>query len=169
MPVADISSFNTLANLKSAPIDPAWIIEGTPSARNLVVAGSSDCSAWTMLWDCTAGKFYWTYKFDETVQVLEGQVTVTVNGQTNILRAGDIAFFPAGAVALWHVENYIRKIAFCQKPVPALLGVPLRLTRRVFKQLRKGLALVRGSLAEPLPQAESPPEKLAPSRARIRS
>jgi uncharacterized cupin superfamily protein len=168
MPVADISSFNTRADLKSASIDPHWIVEGAPVARNCLVAGSSDCSAWTMLWDCSAGKFHWIYKVDETVHVLEGAVTVTVNGQTNTLRAGDIAFFPAGAVALWHVENYVRKLAFCQKPVPALLGVPLRLTRRAFKQLRKGLALVHGSLAEPLPQADAPRETGLPSRARLR-
>ena len=166
MPAADISSFNTLADLQSAPIDPHAIVEGMPVARNRLVAGSSDCSAWTMLWDCTAGKFLWTYKCDETVHVLDGQVTITVNGTTNILRAGDIAFFPAGAVAFWDVENYVRKLAFCQKPVPALLGVPLRLTRRIFKQLRKGMALVHGALAEP--EAEATREKLMPSRARIR-
>jgi uncharacterized cupin superfamily protein len=169
MPAADISSFTTLADLQSAPIDPHWIVEGTPAARNRLVAGSSDCSAWTMLWDCTAGKFLWTYTCDETVHVLEGQVTITVNGMTNILRAGDIAFFPAGAVAFWDVENYVRKLAFCQKPVPALLGVPLRAARRLLKQLRKGLTLVHGSLAEPLPQDEAKREKLMPSRVRIRS
>ena len=172
MPAADISSFTTLADLQSAPIDPHWIVEGAPAARNRVVAGSSDYSAWTMLWDCTAGKFLWTYTCDETVHVLEGQVTITVNGVTNILRAGDIAFFPAGAVAFWDVENYVRKLAFCQKPVPALLGVPLRLTRRptgFADVLQIGLALVHRSLAEPLPQAEATREKLMPSRARIQS
>ena len=167
MPAADIVSFNTLADLKPAPIDPRWIVEGTPAARNRLVAGSSDCSAWTMLWDCTAGKFHWIYKMDETVHVLEGAVTITVNGQTTILRAGDIAFFPAGAVALWHVENYVRKLAFCQKPVPAFLGVPLRLARHAFRHLRKGVTLVQGSLAEP-PQAEALRNKLMPSRARLR-
>jgi uncharacterized cupin superfamily protein len=168
MPVADISSFNTLADLKSAPIDPNWIVEGTPAARNCLVAGSTDLSAWTMLWDCSAGKFVWTYKFDETVHVLEGQVTVTVDGTTNTLRAGDIAFFPAGAVAFWHVENYVRKLAFCQKPVPALLGVPLRLIRRAIKKVQKSLALVHGALAQPLPQEQSERGKLLLSRARIR-
>ena len=167
MPAADITSFNTLAELKPAPIDPRWIVEGTPAARNRVVAGSSDGFAWTMVWDCTAGTFHWNYKVDETVHLLEGAVTVTVNGQTNTLRAGDIAFFPAGAVATWHVENYVRKLAFCQKPVPALLGVPLRLARGVFKQFRKGMTLVRGLLAEP--EAEASRETLMPSRVRIRS
>ena len=168
MPAADIASFNTLADLKNAPIDPRWIVEGTPAARNRLVAGSSDCSAWTMLWDCTAGKFHWIYKVDETVHVLEGAVTVTVGGNTNTLRTGDIAFFPAGTVALWQVDNYVRKLAFCQKPIPAILGVPLRLTRRALKQLRKGLTLVHSALAEPLPQSGAQQEKLMPSRVRIR-
>ena len=169
MPAADISSFNTFADLKSAPIHPDWIVEGTPMARNRLVAGSSDGSGWTMLWDCTAGKFNWTYKVDETVHILEGSVTVTVQGKTRTLRPGDIAFFPEGAVAHWHVENYVRKLAFCQKPVPTLLGLPLRLTRRLLSHLRKGMVLVEGSLAEPLPQNE--PEQsgqLAQTRARLR-
>jgi uncharacterized cupin superfamily protein len=169
MPAADISSFNTLADLKSAPINPAWIIEGAPAARNCKVAGSSDHSAWTMLWDCTAGKFLWVYKVDETVHVLEGSVAVTVGGTVKTLRTGDIAFFPAGCVAHWHVENYVRKLAFCQKPVPAIIGMPLRLVRRALSQLRKGMRLVEGSLAEPpLPQGAGR-ESMKPSRLRIRS
>jgi uncharacterized cupin superfamily protein len=161
MPAADISSFNTLADLKSAPINPAWIIEGAPAARNCRVAGSSDHSAWTMLWDCTAGKFFWIYKVDETVHVLQGSVTVTVDGTVKTLRTGDIAFF--------------RKLAFCQKPVPAMLGMPLRLVRRVLSQLCKGMHLVKGSLGEPLPQQDMGPqqgagrEAITSSRLRIRS
>jgi hypothetical protein len=45
MPAADICSFNAHADLQSAPINPAWIVEGTPMARNCRVAGSTDNSA----------------------------------------------------------------------------------------------------------------------------
>jgi uncharacterized cupin superfamily protein len=169
MPAADISSFNTRTDLETAPINPHWIVEGAPVARSRKVGDSSDHSAWTMLWDCTAGKFHWIYKFDETVHVLEGEVTITVNGRANTLRAGDIAFFPAGAVARWHVENYVRKLAFCQKPAPAILGVPLRLTRHALSHIRKGMTLVQGALAEPMPEAEAQRETPTPARMRIRS
>lgn len=165
--LAEFSSFNTHSDLKNAPINPAWILEGAPIARSRKVAGSSDHSAWTMLWDCTAGKFQWRYNVDETVHVLEGSVTVTVNGKTNILRPGDIAFFPAGSVAQWHVENYVRKLAFCQKPAPKIVNLPLRVARRLLSQIHKGVALVRGSLAEPLPDGEH--QQPEPSRARLQS
>jgi hypothetical protein len=164
--LADISGFNTLSDLKAAPINPGWIIEGAPIARNLKVAGSSDHSAWTMLWDCTAGKFHWIYKVDETVHVLEGSVTITMNGKINILRAGDIAFFPAGSVAQWHIESYVRKLAFCQKPLPMILNLPLRAVRRVLSQFHKGVTLVQGSLAEPLPNSDAQREQ--PNRSQVR-
>jgi len=163
---ADISSFNTLSDLKAAPINPGWIMEGAPMARSLKVAGSSDHSAWTMLWDCTAGRFQWIYKADETVHVLEGSVTITVNGKINTLRAGDIAFFPAGCVAQWHVESYVRKLAFCQKPLPMILSMPLRAVRRLLAQFRKGVRLVQGSLAAPLPESDAQREQ--PNRSHVR-
>jgi uncharacterized protein len=125
-----------------------------------------------MVWDCTAGKFVWTYQVDETIHFLEGSVTITVNGKTRKLGAGDIAFFPAGTAAFWDVETYVRKIAFCQKPMPKMFGMPLRLARRAVTQLRKCLALVQGSLAEPLPHAgtarQAVDQRLLPSRVRAR-
>ena len=121
----------TGAVLGPAPIDPAWVHEGNPVARNLVIAGSTDRSAWTMLWDCTAGKFEWHYTVDETVHILEGGVTVSAAGVTKTLGPGDVAYFPAGSSANWHVENYVRKIAFCQKPDPLIFALPLRAVRKL--------------------------------------
>jgi uncharacterized cupin superfamily protein len=156
-----ISNYSALMELTAAPINPAWILEGAPVARNRLIAPSTDRFGWTMLWDCTAGKFNWHYSIDETVHIIEGGVTVTSSdGSIMTLQAGDIAYFPAGSIAQWHVENYVRKVAYCQKPVPAPVALPLRLLRKIFAQFGKAISLIRQSLANPNPEAESAPEAL---------
>lgn len=104
--------------LKEAPINREWISEGKPIARNALLSRSEDQSAFTLIWDCTAGVFNWHYDIDETVYILEGAVEVTdETGATRRLEAGGAAFFPAGSRAKWRVENYVRKVAFCRKPL----------------------------------------------------
>jgi uncharacterized cupin superfamily protein len=107
------------AALKPAPINADWIIEGAPAARNALLSRSEDGSAFTLIWDCTAGLFEWRYTIDETVYILEGSVIVEdAAGGTRRLEAGATAFFPAGSRAVWRVESYVRKVAFCRKPMP---------------------------------------------------
>jgi uncharacterized cupin superfamily protein len=132
-----ISHFSTQLALRSAPINPEWILEGNPVARNHVLARSSDSLACTIVWDCTAGKFNWFYDIDETVHIVEGSVTVS-DGQSppKKLVAGDVAFFPVGTKAHWHVEEYVRKVAFCQRTLPKAMQRPINLIRQVRAMLR---------------------------------
>ena len=143
MTMPTISSFSTNVTLASSPINPDWILEGSPIARNRVLSRSSDSLACTIVWDCTAGTFNWFYDIDETVHVIEGSVTVSdgVN-PPKTLKPGDVAFFPAGTKAHWHVENYVRKVAFCQRPLPRIALGPIQM-------LRKLRAFVRGNSAGP--------------------
>jgi uncharacterized protein len=105
--------------LKDAPINSDWILEGEPVARNALLSRSEDQSAFTLIWECTAGVFDWHYDIDETVYILEGMVEVTDDtGATRRLDAGGTAFFPAGSHARWRVQNYVRKVAFCRNPLP---------------------------------------------------
>jgi hypothetical protein len=128
---------NTELELQSAPIDPSWILSGTPTARNRVLFNSSDTSGWTMLWDCTAGEFRWQYRVDEIIHFLEGSVTVTdESGVTTTYGPGDVTCFRAGTAATWHVESYVRKLAFCQYQLPVPIGLPMRLWRRAQKMIR---------------------------------
>lgn len=154
-----ISAFDTNQPLGDAPINPAWIVSGEPRARNRVLFRSTDKSAWTMLWDCSAGEFTWTYRFDEVIHFLEGGVTITLpQGQPRDFGPGDVIFFPAGTVAHWRVDRYIKKLAFCQNPVPSALNVPMKLVRRIARPFARAMALLAGLLADPaLPDLEREP------------
>lgn len=120
--------------LNACPIRAEWILEGAPVARNAVLSRSADGGACTLIWDCTAGLFNWVYDIDETVYVLEGSVVVRNEaGVKRRLGVGDTAFFPSGSKAVWHVESYVRKVAFCRNPVPA----PVMFATRVAKKLAR--------------------------------
>lgn len=100
------------------PIPPEWIVEGTPTARRRQLVGSSDNLASTHMWDCTAGRFNWYYKSDETIYVLEGSVVVQDEaGLSQRLGAGDTFLFPAGSRFHWTVPHHIRKLAFLHAPL----------------------------------------------------
>lgn len=122
-------------DMRPAPIDPSWILEGQPSARVASVSRSADGLSWTDVWDCTAGRFVWRYDIDETVHILQGGAhVVDANGTHWDLRPGDVVTFRVGTKARWHVPEYVRKVAFCSEPVPrpltALMGVERRLRGR---------------------------------------
>lgn len=132
--------------LQPCPINPAWVIEGAPVARNAILSRSADGGACTLIWDCTAGLFNWHYDIDETVYVLEGSVVVRDDdGVEHRLGPGDHALFPAGSHAVWRVESYVRKVAFCRSPVPQ----PVMFAARVVKKLAKIAGL--GSRASDAP------------------
>ncbi len=123
---------------KDAPIDPSWVIDGDPKARVAEHSQSSDLSATTALWDCSAGAFNWYFGWDETVLILEGEVHVTgEDGTTTTLRAGDIAYFRGKTWAVWRVNNYVKKIAFVRRPMPAPLSAVLRL-RNALRAMKSG-------------------------------
>jgi uncharacterized cupin superfamily protein len=129
-----IETTNLAVNLTSRPIEPAWIIEGKPDARSCMLSLSADRLASTMVWECSAGKFNWYYDFDETILILEGSIVLesdTMPSKRYV--AGDVIFFKDGAHARWHIEDRVRKLAFCRKTSPVWLGFALR----VLLKLRK--------------------------------
>ena len=122
-------------DMHASPIRDGWILQGTPIARNSLLSTSADGTAKTYIWDCTAGRFNWFYDVDETVYVIDGGVVIRDSaGIRRSLKAGDAMFFPAGARAEWHVEKYIRKIAFCRVPLPRSVLIA-RQSYRFFKRL----------------------------------
>jgi uncharacterized cupin superfamily protein len=144
---SDVSLAVGKIDLSPGPINPEWVLEGNPVSRNTVVSHSADGTAWTVIWDCTAGRFNWSYDFDETLYVIEGSVTIRDGtGAARRVSAGDVVFFPAGSQAEWHVEKYIRKIAFCRNPMPW----PLLFVKRGFRFLKRLLGLGKKPAQTPL-------------------
>jgi uncharacterized cupin superfamily protein len=111
-----------------APIEPSWIVAGNPQARLALQSRAHDDQATTAVWDCTAGTFRWYFGWDETVVILDGEVQVTAeDGTERTLGKGDIAYFAGKTWATWHIETYVRKVAFCRKPFPAPVSMAYRL------------------------------------------
>lgn len=113
-------------SLDPLPIRAEWVLEGSPTANAKIISRSSDGTARTLVWDCSAGRFNWFYDIDETVYVIEGSARIKNEaGETKLVSAGDTILFRAGSKAEWTVEKYIRKIAFFRNPVPkyALLAI----------------------------------------------
>ncbi|NEW99647.1 MULTISPECIES: cupin domain-containing protein [Rhodopseudomonas] len=147
MPNDLILTSRTDVELKPAPIEPSWIIEGNPVATNCTLSRSADGMASTIIWQCTEGKFNWHYDIDETICILEGSVVIESAGMpAKRYGPGDVIFFKDGASARWHVEGHIRKIAFCRRTQPRLVGLGVR----VYAKLRSML----------LPSANRPAQSL---------
>jgi uncharacterized cupin superfamily protein len=132
-------------NWKSCPINPDWVLEGTPVARVEHLSSSADGAASTYYWDCTAGRFDWHYSFDETLHILEGEVLLKFPNETSrAVAAGDVVFFPAGSTAQWTIDQYVRKLAYCRTPLPAPL-LTIRSAIRAIKRLLQGRNSKQGS------------------------
>jgi uncharacterized protein len=136
--------------LDPSPIEPGWIIEGTPQARARELARSADGTSVVVAWACTAGRFRWHYRLDETVHVISGEVFVTdESGTERRLGPGDMAFFPAGSRSLWRVPVAVRKLAICRHALPKPLGTGVRAWRRLV-----ALATGEGRGMKPAPDRE---------------
>lgn len=141
---------NTALALKSAPINPAWVIEGEPTARNAMLSRSHDLTACTLVWDCTPGKFMWRYNTDETIHVLEGAIVLDDGvAPPRRLGPGDVVFFPAGAVVHWTVETHVRKLAFFRRTLPKPIAA-------VARAAQKAKGMLRSRRPSENPAAESP-------------
>ena len=136
MSLALIEAGNLAVTLTPRPIEPSWIIEGNPVAQGAMLSKSADGLASTMVWQCSEGRFDWYYDFDETILILEGSI-VLENDDMPPTRygPGDVVFFKDGAHAKWHVEGHVKKLAFCRKTQPVLLGLALRALCRVKRML----------------------------------
>lgn len=122
-----VSMIGGSADLHDDPIDAADVLTGSPRARACTWAVSPDRTTTHWIWECTAGSFRWWFAFDETVTVVEGSVSVEVDGEEPmVLGAGDAAYFPAGRMSTWTVEEYVRKHAVLRVPVPRSMAFASR-------------------------------------------
>jgi uncharacterized protein len=132
MPLPLIEAYNCTVDLKSSPIEPSWIIEGIPEARSQLLSASADGTATTLIWSCTEGKFNWYYDVDETIMILEGSIVLESEGMpAKHYGVGDVIFFRRGARAKWHVEGYVKKIAFLRQASPLGVGLAIRAANKL--------------------------------------
>ncbi len=124
-------------NLKPAPIQAGWILDGQPNAAAAQIDQTSDGSTRLIVWRVSAGRFNWFYDFDETITILDGEVFLTEganaapgNATERRLGPGDIIFFHNGSTATWRVPDHVRKIATVRRPLPGLIGTLYRLAKR---------------------------------------
>ena len=130
-----------------APINPSWILSGTPRAHSVPVAASDDRAVSAWIWECTAGRFIWRYDCDETIHVLDGAVTISSQGEEERhLVSGDTIHFSRGAVAIWTVDAHIRKIAFCRSAPPRPLALLMRIARKVRRRASAWLRIPAAAL-----------------------
>jgi uncharacterized cupin superfamily protein len=132
--VSPIVASKTDVPLEPSPIQPSWILEGRPSARSLELSRSEDGRARTLVWECTEGRFNWSYEADETICILEGSVVIEAETmKPTQFGPGDVVLFRRGARATWQVERYIRKLAFIRDPDAPLMVKAIRRIRRLFQ------------------------------------
>jgi uncharacterized cupin superfamily protein len=140
LPLIEASHCNV--DLKPSPIEPSWIIEGNPEARSHWLPTSADGTAATVIWSCTEGKFNWYYDVDETIVILEGSVVLESEGMPpKRYGVGDVILFRNGAHAKWHVDGYVKKVAFFRQTNPFGLGLAVRavnkLKRMFFSRVKR--------------------------------
>lgn len=135
--ISPIEISDAAVKLSPAPIEPSWVIDGNPQASSCLLSKSADRSAWTVVWECTAGRFNWYYDLDETILILEGAIVL----ESDILPpkrygVGSVILFRKGAHARWYVEDHVKKLAFCRRTHPLLLAFVMRgfwfLKRKLF-------------------------------------
>jgi uncharacterized protein len=139
-----ILRFHIGVELKPAPINPKWILEGSPRARNRELTRSDDSQATTLVWDCTPGKFMWHYDVDETIYILDGRLVLDDGIEApKRFGPGDVVFFPAGAAVKWHVEEHVHKLAFLHRPLPKSIRFAISPIGRLVRFARRAAVVGR--------------------------
>lgn len=60
-------------------------------------------------WGCDVSQFDWHYNTQEISLITEGEVTVTYEGGSAYITAGDYVVFPAGLSCVWNVTKPLTK------------------------------------------------------------
>jgi len=130
-------------SLGDSPIEPTWILDGSPVARALNLTEAHDKNLSCGLWDCTAGSFKWIFRCDEIVHILEGEVIVQDDAGARTLRPGDIAFFPHGLETVWRVPHYVKKFAIHRS---VERGFVTRVASKVKKVIARAIQVARAAV-----------------------
>jgi uncharacterized cupin superfamily protein len=126
--------------LAPTPIDPAWMLDGSPLTEAAEIARTRDGTTCVYLWQTTRATYRWEHESDETVYVLDGEAFVRderardetghdAMGPERRLGPADVAFFPAGARTIWRVPERLRKVSTLTRPLPGPAAGAMRWLR----------------------------------------
>ena len=93
----------------SLPVES--IIKGNPAAKGKLLWQSDDKRIANGIWSCESGSFNWDYTWDETIYLIDGEVTITDDHcNSNTYKTGDLFFIPIGAKTTWDITQPILKV-----------------------------------------------------------
>ena len=61
------------------------------------------------VWECEVSEFDWYYDSEETCLLVAGEVTVSHDGGSVSISAGDYVVFPKGLSCVWKVTKPVKK------------------------------------------------------------
>lgn len=100
-----------------AQLDFVKVLEGDPVHSGRFDVGGFGTRTMAGVWQCTPGRFEYTYPADEICTLLEGRIQVgDEDGRTHEYEAGDTFYTRKGEVATWTVIETVRKIFHCHNP-----------------------------------------------------
>jgi uncharacterized protein len=106
-------------DLAAWPLPADWVLAGSPDARGAVLSRSDDSRIIRGVWECTPGRFKWSFTYDETLVVLSGKATIELDtGERVDLSPGTMAFFGRGHDSTWTVHETLRKGFHADSPDP---------------------------------------------------
>ncbi len=98
-------------------LDFIKVLDGDPVHSGRCDVGGFGKRTMAGVWQCTPGRFEYTYPGDEICTLLEGRIQlVCEDGKTHNYTAGDTFYMRKGEVATWTVIQTIRKIFHIHDP-----------------------------------------------------
>lgn len=87
------------------------VIEGNPQHSGRFDLGGFETRTMVGVWECTPGKFEYTYPGDEICTLIEGKIRVTEkDGTVHEYGAGDTFYTTKGETVTWEVVEKVRKV-----------------------------------------------------------
>ena len=104
------------ADLPEIRLPAHEIREGSAEASCLFTAQSADRKAAAGFWSCDVGTYEFVFDYDEFVYVIEGEMIVEQDGESQRLAEGDTAHFPQGVTTTWRVLRKVTKYFVARTP-----------------------------------------------------
>ena len=87
------------------------VLSGEPKHNGRHDLGNFETRLQVGVWECSTGKFEYTYTGDEICTLLEGRVVITdTDGAAHHFAAGDTFFTQLGETVTWEVLEPVKKI-----------------------------------------------------------